>query len=326
MHKGDTTMKKAKPAANATAIDVAPPAVALRIGLLKGKPHSQHSKPATAADDGAPIPTYIGVMKAVPLLLITYFKSRCHNEQSAMPATHSCLSTQLPDSFRSWERIIIFISWIGRRSHNGPLVTLFLKNETEVASTIPPSFLSHRSVSLQSRSSSSRSVSSQSPSVSSGIVAGSLTALLNENTGPSTLPVPHKEALLTFLEIDTLLPYLGFPAVSVLCACFSKYKELDRVVETMKKLCNNDQWWKHIDQAGLEYWQPTYVDLVNIFVVKSQFYSVWKKHFKRAQKYHDMIKWLDDDPNALSNKDLWGEEGFSFSFTDLLRWLDRKEA
>ncbi|KAF8961698.1 hypothetical protein BDZ97DRAFT_1759713 [Flammula alnicola] len=216
------------------------------------------------------------------------------------------------------------VNWTGSR--NGPSVTLFLENETEVASAIPPSFLSRRSVSLQSRSSSSRSVSSRSPSASSGIVTGSLTAPLNENTGPSTLPVPHKEALLTFLEIDTSLPYLGFPAVSVLRACFSKYKELDRVAETMEKLRNNDHWRRHVDQAGLEYWQPTYVDLVNIFVAKSQFYSVWKKHFKRAQKYRDMVEWLDDDPNGLSNEDLWGEEGLSFSFTDLSRWLDRKEA
>ncbi|KAF8962231.1 hypothetical protein BDZ97DRAFT_1623880, partial [Flammula alnicola] len=132
--------------------------------------------------------------------------------------------------------------------------------------------------------------------------------------------------LLTFLEIDTALPYLGFPAVSVLRACFAKYKELDRVAETMEKLRNNDQWRRHIDQAGLEYWQPTFVDLVNIFVAKSQFYSVWKKHFKCAQKYLDMVEWLNDDPNGLSNEDLWGEEALSFSFTDLSRWLDRKEA
>jgi len=50
-----------------------------------------------------------------------------------------------------------------QKTEFGPTLTIFLESDPEVASAIPPSFLSHRSTSL----SKSRSRSSHSPSISS---------------------------------------------------------------------------------------------------------------------------------------------------------------
>ncbi|KAF8961578.1 hypothetical protein BDZ97DRAFT_1664120 [Flammula alnicola] len=209
----------------------------------------------------------------------------------------------------------------------GPMLTLFLENDPEIASAIPPSFHSRRSSLATSRSSTSRS-----PSISSTIHSAAMVRSLPiagpsspaSFDGPSPLPLAHKEALLTFLGIPTELPNLG-PAS--LRTAYAKYKVLIHASKPMQGLRTSQEWTDHLDEHGIEHWVPIYVDLVNVFIAKSQFYSGWKEPFKRVQAYPRMTAWLDDHPNCESDLDIWGESKKSddYSFVDLVSWLDKKD-
>jgi len=88
---------------------------------------------------------------------------------------------------------------------------------------------------------------------------------------------------------------------------------------------DHPQQCDHLEELGVEYWVPIFVDLVNIFIAKSQFYSSWKPLFKGAQKYPEMIAWLDNNSDCESDSELWGEDNDKYSFNDLKDWLGKKD-
>ena len=79
----------------------------------------------------------------------------------------------------------------------GPILTVFLENNPEIASAIPLSFHSHRSSSLLKSGPTSQSSSAQNRHSGS---PGPTTF-----RGPSILTDLHKEALLIFLRISSVL-------------------------------------------------------------------------------------------------------------------------
>ena len=209
----------------------------------------------------------------------------------------------------------------------GPTLTIFLENDPEVASAIPPSFLSRRSSSLSkshSRSSRSPSVSSTAHAVSmhhSHFTAGQSSGRTSE--GPSTLSTSQKEALLTFLGIDTELQY----ASATLRNTYTKYKALINSTKSMQGLRANTEWADHLDDHGVEFWVPIFVDLINVFRAKTQFYSTWKPIFNRVQRYSQMKSWLDDDSDCESDSEIWAhtKNPDDYTFGDLAQWLDKKD-
>jgi hypothetical protein len=142
--------------------------------------------------------------------------------------------------------------------------------------------------------------------------------------GPSTLPIKHKEALLTFVGIPTELPRLG-PAS--LRTAYAKFKVLTNSSTKMQGLRSNKEWTEHLEDLGVEAWVPNFVDLVQIFIAKSQFYSGWKPNFQNAQSYPDMKAWLNDDSDCDSDSELWGtsKNADDYSFVDLASWLTKKD-
>ncbi|KIJ89599.1 hypothetical protein K443DRAFT_15955 [Laccaria amethystina LaAM-08-1] len=83
----------------------------------------------------------------------------------------------------------------------------------------------------------------------------------------------------------------------------------------------------HLQEHGVEHWIPVFVDLVNVFIAKSQFYSSWKGSFSRAQKYPQMKSWLDADSDAESDSEVWAEtkDPDYYTLADLAEWLKRKD-
>lgn len=96
----------------------------------------------------------------------------------------------------------------------------------------------------------------------------------------------------------------------------------------MNSLQSSQGWTEHLEDAGVEHWVPIYVDLVNIFIAKSQFYSGWKVAFNRAKEYPQMKAWLNDESDCESDSGLWGEtkNADDYTFVDLLGWLKQKDA
>jgi hypothetical protein len=180
-----------------------------------------------------------------------------------------------------------------------------------VASAIPPSFLSHRSSSL----SKSHSGSSRSPSLSSTVhhsllISGQSSGRV-ASEGPSSLTMVQKEALLTFLGISTDLHSLP----PTLRNTYMKYKALINASKPMQGLRSSQEWTDHLDEHGVEHWVPVFVDLVNVFIAKSQFYSSWKGLFSRAQNYPQMKAWLDANSDAESDSEIWAETKDTDNYT-----------
>jgi hypothetical protein len=141
--------------------------------------------------------------------------------------------------------------------------------------------------------------------------------------GPSTLTTQQKEALLTFLGISTELHSLA----PTLRNTYMKYKTLINASKPMQGLRTSQEWTDHLDEHGLEHWVPIFVDLVNVFIAKSQFYSSWKAVFTRAQNYPQMKSWLDANSDADSDSEVWAEtkDPEHYTIGDLAEWLKRKD-
>ncbi len=181
---------------------------------------------------------------------------------------------------------------------------------------------------MKSRSKSPRSSSGSSIGHSalrrSSFPAGPSSGLV-PSEGPSSLSNKHKEALLTFLAIPTELPNLGPPSLHT---AYVKYKALISASKPMQGLRANQEWADHLEQHGIDYWVPIYVDLVNIFIAKSQFYSGWKTAFNRAPDYPQMKSWLDNKSDCDSDSEVWGDtkNADDYSFVDLMGWFKKEDA
>jgi len=214
-----------------------------------------------------------------------------------------------------------------QKTEFGPTLTIFLESDPEVASAIPPSFLSHRSTSL----SKSRSRSSHSPSISSiaraahghhPVIAGQSSSAVTFE-GPSLLTAEQKEALLTFLGIDVELRFTG----PTLRNTYKKYKACINASKAMQGLRANQEWADHLEEHGIEHWIPVFIDLVHIFIAKSQFYSSWKATFVRAVTYPQMKSWLNNNSDGESDSEVWHEakNPDHYTLADLTEWLTKKD-
>ena len=95
----------------------------------------------------------------------------------------------------------------------------------------------------------------------------------------------------------------------------------------MGNLRSNQEWKDHLKDNGVEFWVPIFVilvDLVNIFIAKSQFYLSWKPSFRAVKQYPKMLAWLNDNSGCESDSELWGEGNNKYSLNDLKDWLEKK--
>ena len=139
--------------------------------------------------------------------------------------------------------------------------------------------------------------------------------------GPSKLSKESKNLLLEYLGIDTDLPSLGPPG---LCTAYQKYKVITNATPTVMGLAKDAEWKAQFSDSHP--WVPTIVNLIDIFVAKSQFYQFWKPTFSRAQEYPDMKDWLNQHKDCLPTKELWNmDANRTLTFADLKKWLEEKE-
>ena len=96
-----------------------------------------------------------------------------------------------------------------------------------------------------------------------------------------------------------------------------------------KGLLNSYSKWKAIKAAykkmqGMS-WngpKPTYGMIIALFVSTSMFYSHYK-YFNDAVKHPEMLEWLEGRQNGPSDVDIWGKEKSYYTFSDLIKWVDR---
>lgn len=126
-----------------------------------------------------------------------------------------------------------------------------------------------------------------------------------------------------YLGLDINLPDLGPAGVFT---AYKKYLQIISVKEATGSIRTSTAWVQYLEKNQHELsskWKPNYVDLINIFVSKSQFYEVWSTTLVNAVQFVDMFDWLTDSPTCLSNMKLWGEDKTAYTFTDLKEWVIR---
>jgi hypothetical protein len=68
--------------------------------------------------------------------------------------------------------------------------------------------------------------------------------------------------------------------------------------------------------------RPTEQQVYECFISKSTWFLYYRKNFLNIAEYPDMVLWLDKDPSAPSNFDLWGFEKATYHFKDLVQYLE----
>ena len=179
-------------------------------------------------------------------------------------------------------------------------IFLFKETDTIVASAIPPSFHSRRSASLGAHSRAA-SVPQSSSAVSSSRASSvvSMDQFGKASGGPSKLSKEQKDSLLSFLGIDLELPYSGPPGLPT---AYQKWKVIDAAKDKVLGIKKDPEWIAFMNDDPFSVLFPEFID---IFVANSQYYQVWKPKFERAEKFPDLVDWLNEEDNCLSSEDLF---------------------
>jgi hypothetical protein len=98
---------------------------------------------------------------------------------------------------------------------------------------------------------------------------------------------------------------------------YFKYQTALQAVATSAKKFKDGEW-KGKKLAEL--------DVIDLVISKSMWYSHYKTLFPRVAKYYpDMLGWLKETDDAPANFDIWGWEKAIYTFSDLLEWIQEKE-
>ncbi|KAF8238234.1 hypothetical protein L208DRAFT_1213958, partial [Tricholoma matsutake] len=82
-----------------------------------------------------------------------------------------------------------------------------------------------------------------------------------------------------------------------LCQAYEKYKAYLQAYKTYGEMMSNKSWVGDKLMGA---------DIIQLFILKSFFHSHYKKLFSKVSNYLDLVDWLEGDPGAPSDEDLWG--------------------
>jgi hypothetical protein len=121
-----------------------------------------------------------------------------------------------------------------------------------------------------------------------------------------------KDKLIAVLEIPLELtdhkdPNLGY--------AWQKYKACLAAVKTCNTL------WDSGKLKGVFDKKPTQADIVGVFKGKTQWHLTYSKAFPRVSNFPQMVSWLEDQSDKLSDLELWGVAKSGYTFSDLMEWL-----
>lgn len=69
---------------------------------------------------------------------------------------------------------------------------------------------------------------------------------------------------------------------------------------------------------------PSRTDVINLFVAKTTWHAFYATRIPAAEKHEEMRAWLSQEPDCMSDEELWGEEKDKYTMADLEKWLDLK--
>ena len=69
---------------------------------------------------------------------------------------------------------------------------------------------------------------------------------------------------------------------------------------------------------------PSRTDVINLFVAKTTWHAFYAIRIPAAEQHEEMRAWLAQEPDCMSDEELWGEDKDKYTMADLERWLDLK--
>ena len=118
---------------------------------------------------------------------------------------------------------------------------------------------------------------------------------------------PLKDQLMTLLGISAHLSACNDHNIRF---AYEKYKGYLQASQTLSKM---DSW------PGKK---PCATDLIEVFILKSMWFSHYKPAFSKVADYLEMVKWLEDSDDKGTDLDVWGVEKGSYSLMDLHKFVN----
>ena len=119
----------------------------------------------------------------------------------------------------------------------------------------------------------------------------------------------YKAQLISVLDIPSHLTDSGDISLQT---AYQKYKAYLLASQTVETMMANNAWMIK---------RPTQTDLIELFVSKSYYHSHYKRFFSQVAQYLDMVAWLENQPDQMSDIDVWGIWRTNYTFMDLKVWL-----
>ena len=152
-----------------------------------------------------------------------------------------------------------------------------------------------------------RSTSLATKAFPSGSGSGSAAAVFAEQSNLS-----FKDKLVIVLEIP---PDLVNHLDKGLKDAWAKYKAYLHAVNKL------DELWAGGNLRNVFDRKPNLVDIKSLFKGKTQWHATYHRVFPRVSSYSEMVAWLEDHEDKLTDLDLWGVKKLNYNFQDLQTWL-----
>jgi hypothetical protein len=131
------------------------------------------------------------------------------------------------------------------------------------------------------------------------------------------LKLPHAEGDVT---VESLVAHLGIPQTLVsrsklsdIRLAWSKYKGYLKAQADLFRMIKDGTWTLK---------KPTSDELIEVFVSRSVWHDKYRKVFPMVVPASPLHHWLENDSDAPSNIDIFGEEKQLYNFKDLKRVLE----
>jgi hypothetical protein len=127
---------------------------------------------------------------------------------------------------------------------------------------------------------------------------------------PAEHLTPFRERLMTLLGIPVRLTVHNDRNI---CIAYKKYQAFLQASQTLSKMFSDGSW------PGKK---PSSMDLIEVFVSKSMWFSHYKPAFSKVADFPEMVLWLEDSDEKGTDLDVWGAEKGTYSLMDLCKFVD----
>jgi hypothetical protein len=97
-------------------------------------------------------------------------------------------------------------------------------------------------------------------------------------------------------------------------AAYQKWKGYHEAHARLDRMISDGSWQGR---------HPTLGEIAECFVAHSTWHENYKKSFKSICDYPDMVNWLEQTDDALTDMELWGYQKERYGFEDLRKYVAR---